>query len=254
MLIDTHVHLNHPELYQKIDEVINDAILNNVNKFFVVGYDVDTSKQAVEIANNYDNCYAIVGFHPTEIKDYTDKEYILLESLLTNKKVVALGEVGFDFHWDVTSKEEQMIAFVRQIKLAIKYKLPLSIHSRDALQLTYDTLKEYSANLVGGVMHSYSGSSEMAKEFIKLGFKLGISGPVTFKNVRTMKEVVEKIDLKYLLTETDSPYLTPHPYRGKENGPKYIPLIASTIASIKGISLEEVEKRIEENVKELFGV
>ena len=103
-------------------------------------------------------------------------------------------------------------------------------------------------------MHSYSGSSEMAKEFIKLGFKLGISGPVTFKNGRTMKEVVEKIDLKYLLTETDSPYLTPHPYRGKENGPKYIPLIASTIASIKGISLEEVEKRIEENVKELFGV
>ena len=254
MLIDTHVHLNHPELYQKIDEVINDAIMNNVNKFFVVGYDVDTSKQAVEIANNYDNCYAIVGFHPTEIKDYTDKEYILLESLLTNKKVVALGEVGFDFHWEVTSKEEQMNAFVRQIKLAIKYKLPLSIHSRDALQLTYDTLKEYSANLVGGVMHSYSGSSEMAKEFIKLGFKLGISGPVTFKNGRTMKEVVEKIDLKYLLTETDSPYLAPEQKRGEVNTPLNLSCITGKLAQELDMDEDKVIEITLANAKKLFKI
>ena len=254
MFIDTHVHLNHRELYSKIDDVINEAIVNNVKKFFVVGYDVETSLLAVEISEKYDCCFAIVGFHPTEIKDYTDKEYDLLESLLTHPKVVALGEVGFDFHWDTTTKEEQTIAFIRQIKLAIKYNLPLSIHSRDALQLTFDTLKEQGANKVGGVMHSYSGSYEMAKEFIKIGFKLGISGPVTFKNGKVMKEVVKNIDINHLITETDSPYLTPHPFRGKENGPKYIPLIVEEISRLKEQSIEEVEKKIEANVKELFGV
>lgn len=254
MYIDTHVHLNNVDLYKKIDEVINDAKSYNVNKFFVVGYDLESSKLAIEIAEKYDNCFAIIGFHPTEIKNYGTFEYDWLEQNLNHKKVVALGECGFDFHWDVTTKEEQVEAFIKQIKLAIKYNLPLSIHSRDALQLTYDILKENNAHLVGGVMHSYSGSYEMAKEFIKLNFKLGISGPVTFKNGKSMKEVCEKIDLKYLITETDSPYLTPHPYRGKENGPKYIPLIVDEIARIKSINTSEVEKKIEENVKELFGV
>ena len=254
MLIDTHVHLNNKDLYSKIDEVINDAVSCNVKKFFVVGYDLETSILAVKIAEKYDCCFAIVGFHPTEIKEYTDKEYLILEEMLTHDKVVAVGECGYDFHWDTTTKEEQEKAFIKQIKLAIKYNLPLSIHSRDALQLTYDTLKENSAHLVGGVLHSYSGSYEMAKEFIKLGFKLGISGPVTFKNGKTMKEVVEKVDLKYLITETDSPYLTPHPYRGKENWPKYIPLIFDEICSIKNMAKEDVEKILEENVKELFGV
>ncbi len=254
MFIDTHVHLNNKDLYCKINDVIKEAIDNNVHKFLVVGYDLETSKLAIEIANKYEYCYAIIGFHPTEIKNYSDEEYNWLESNLTNKKVVALGECGYDFHWDVTTIEEQKEAFIRQIKLAIKYKKPLSIHSRDALQLTYDTLKKYNANIVGGVMHSYSGSSEMAKEFIKLNFRLGISGPVTFNNGRTMKEVVENIDLKYLITETDSPYLTPHPHRGKENGPKYIPLIINKIAEIKNLQIDVVEKQIEENVKELFGV
>ena len=254
MFIDTHVHLNNKDLYAKIDEVINDAINNNVKKFLVVGYDLETSKLAIEIATRYEECYAIIGFHPTEVKDYTDKHYKWLEDNLIHPRVVALGECGFDFHWDVTTKEEQAEAFIKQINLAIKYNKPLSIHSRDALQLTYDTLKKHNAQVVGGVMHSYSGSSEMANEFIKLNFKLGISGPVTFKNGRTMKEVVERIDLKYIISETDSPYLTPHPYRGKENGPKYIPLIVDKIAEIKEMSVDEVEKQIEKNVKELFGV
>ena len=254
MFIDTHVHLNNKDLYAKIDEVINDARNNNVKKLLVVGYDLETSKLAIDIASKYEGCYAIIGFHPTEIKDYTEEHYKWLEENLTNPLVVGLGECGYDFHWDTTTKEEQEEAFIKQINLAIKYNKPLSIHSRDAIQLTYDTLKKYNAQLVGGVMHSYSGSSEMAKEFIKLNFKLGISGPVTFKNGKTMKEVVEKIDLKYLISETDSPYLTPHPYRGKENGPKYIPLIVSCISEIKKINIEDVEIQIEQNVKELFGI
>lgn len=254
MYIDTHVHLNNKDLYSKIDKVIEEAFNEGVNKFFVVGYDYETSKMAIKIAEEYDFCYAIIGYHPTEIKDYSDVEYKWLEDNLTHPKVIAIGECGYDFHWDTTTKEEQEEAFIKQIELAKKYSLPLSIHCRDAIQLTYDTLKKYHAEKVGGVMHSYSGSKEMANEFIKLGFVLGISGPVTFKNGKTMKEVVDNIPLEYLVTETDSPYLTPHPYRGHENGPKYIPLIINEISNIKGISINEVEIQIEKNVKRLFGV
>lgn len=254
MYIDTHVHLNNKDLYEKLDTVMNDAKNVNVSKFFVVGYDLETSKLAIKIAEKYDECFAIIGFHPTEIKYYTNVEYNWLEENITHPKVVALGECGFDFHWDTTTKEEQLNSFIRQIEIAKKYNKPLSIHSRDALQLTYDTLKKYHADTIGGVMHSYSGSKEMAKEFIKLNFILGISGPVTFKNGKVMKEVVEEIPMEYLITETDSPYLTPHPYRGKENGPKYIPLIIDEISLIKGITKEKIEKQIEENIKKMFGV
>lgn len=254
MFIDTHVHLNSKELSLHLEEVINDAFCNNVKKFIVVGYDLETSKFAIELSEKYDFCFASIGFHPTEIKNYTDEEYKWLDQVASHPKVVAIGEIGYDFHWDVTTKEEQTIAFVKQIEIAKKHKLPLIIHSRDAMQLTYDTLKREQANIIGGVMHSYSGSSEMAKEFIKLNFMIGISGPVTFKNGKSMKDVVDKIDLKYLLTETDSPYLTPHPYRGKENGPKYIPLIVDEISKIKNVSIDIVEKTIEKNVNNLFGV
>lgn len=253
MLIDTHVHLNSNELYVHLDEVINEAIANNVKKFIVVGYDLNTSKLAIELANKYEFCFASIGFHPTEIKDYSDEEYEWLEQNASHPKVIAIGEIGYDFHWDKTTLEEQKKAFIRQIKIAKKHRLPLIIHSRDAMKLTYDTLKE-EASECKGVMHSFSGSSEMASEYVKINFMIGISGPVTFKNGKSMKEVVNRIDLKYLLTETDSPYLTPHPYRGKENGPKYIPLIVEEIARIKGIKMEEVECQVEDNVKNLFGV
>lgn len=254
MFIDTHVHLNNKDLYQKIDEVMQQAKQVGVNKFFVVGYDFKTSKLAIDIASTYDNCYAIIGYHPTEIKEYTDDQYNWLEENAKKDCVVAIGEIGYDFHWDTTTKEEQYVAFVRQIEIAKRINKPISIHSRDAIELTLKTLVETNAKVVGGVMHSYSGSKEMAHKFIKENFYLGISGPVTFKNGRVMKEVVEEIDLKYLLTETDSPYLTPHPYRGKENGPKYIPIIAEEIARIKNIDIEDVKRQVEINVKDLFGV
>lgn len=254
MFIDTHVHLNNKDLYKKIDEVISEAQNVGVQKFFVVGYDFDTCKLAIKIANKYDNCFAVIGYHPTEIKEYTDEHYKWLEENAKQDCVVAIGEIGYDFHWDTTTKEEQYEAFVRQIEIAKRLNKPISIHSREAIDLTLKTLIETNAKVVGGVMHSYSGSKEMAKLFIKENFYLGISGPVTFKNGRVMKEVVEETDLKYLVSETDSPYLTPHPYRGKENGPKYIPLIVEEIANIKNISVSEVEKQIEINVKELFGV
>lgn len=253
MFIDTHVHLNNSDLNAKLKEVLDEAYLNRVDKFIVVGYDKESSKLAIELANKIDNCYASVGYHPTEIKDYTEEDYQELELMAKNSRVIAIGEVGYDFHWDVTTKEEQEYAFIKQIEIAKKLKLPLIIHSRDAHQITFDTLKNNNAKEVGGIMHSYSGSSELAKEYIKLNFCFGISGPVTFKNGKSMKEVVNDIDIKYLVSETDSPYLTPHPHRGEENGPKYIPLIVEEIANIKGITTEDAAINILNNVNRIFG-
>lgn len=254
MFIDTHSHLNSPTLYKKLEETLIESKNNNVSLFIVPGYDLETSKIALKLAEKYEFIYAAIGFHPTEIKEYTDIEYQWLEENVTNNKVVAIGEIGFDFHWDTTTKEEQLMAFKKQVEIAKKANKPLIIHSRDAIQLTYDMLKETNASIIGGVMHSYSGSLEMAPLFIKENFYLGIGGPVTFKNAKEIKKVVEHIDLKYLLSETDSPYLTPHPYRGTENSPKYIPLIVSEIANIKGIELEEVEEVLLHNTKRLFKI
>lgn len=252
MFIDTHVHLNNKDLEVHLEEVIHDALKNGVSKMVVVGYDVKTSLKAIELAHRYEWCYAIVGYHPTEIKGYSDKEYDLLEEMAQDEKVIAIGEIGYDFHWDTTTKEEQEDAFIRQINIAKKYHLPVSIHSRDAHQITFDTLKECGAYEIGGIMHSYSGSVEMAKEYIKMNFCFGISGPVTFKNGKNMQNVVKEIDAKYFVSETDSPYLTPDPFRGTENGPKYIPLIVKKMAEIKNITVEEMANIIMDNANRIF--
>lgn len=254
MFIDTHVHLNDITLYNKLDEVLLDATNNNVTHFIVVGFDLETSKRALELTKKIPNCYCAIGFHPTEIKDYKDEEYKWLDEHANDDKVIAIGEIGYDFHWDKTTEEEQEIAFIKQINIAKKHNLPLIIHSRDALEKTYLTLKEQHAELIGGVMHSYSGSYNYAPNFINLNFYLGISGPVTFKNGQKMKDVVKNIDLKYLLSETDSPYLTPEPYRGKENGPKNIPLIVEQIAKIKEISTLDAANVLMNNAKKLFKI
>ena len=252
MYIDTHVHLNDETLYNKLDEVLSDARENKVDHFIVVGYDLESSKRAIELTKVIPNCYCAIGFHPTEIGGYGDEEYKWLDEHASDDKVVAIGEIGYDFHWDKTTAEEQKEAFVKQIEIAKKHNLPIIIHSRDALEKTYLTLKETDASKIGGVMHSYSGSYEYAKNFLDLNFYLGISGPVTFKNGQKMKEVVKEIDINYLLSETDSPYLTPSPYRGTENGPKYIPLIVEKIAEIKVMPVSDVVGILMNNAKKLF--
>ena len=252
MYIDTHVHLNNPDLLVKVEEVISLAFEEGVQKFIVPGYDFETSKIALELAHKYPFVYAAIGYHPTEIKGYGEREYKWLEENVGDPKVVAIGEVGFDFHWDSTTKEEQEEAFIRQIEIAKKANKPLVIHSRDAIQLTYDTLKKHNASMVGGVMHCYSGSLEMAPLFIKENFYLGVDGPVTFSNAKEIVKVVKEIPIEWLVTETDSPYLTPHPYRGKENQPKYIPLIVNKISEIRGMEITEVAKVLFDNAQKLF--
>ena len=254
MFIDTHCHLNNDTLYKIREQIIKEANDVNVKIFIVPGYDLKTSKLAIKLAEENNNVFAAIGFHPTEIKEYGQKEYEWLEDAAKHPKVVAIGEIGYDFHWDTTTPEEQEESFKKQIEIAKRVGKPLIIHSRDAMQKTFDTLCETEAFTIGGVMHSYSGSVEMAKEFVKRGYFLGIGGPVTFLNAKDPKMVVSEIDLKHIITETDSPYLTPHPYRGKMNSPKYIPLIADKIVELKGIDLSTLEKQVCENVKNLFKI
>jgi len=254
MFIDTHVHLNSEQLYSNYKKHIEDARANQVEKMIVIGYDKTTSKLAIKIAHEYEFVYASVGFHPTDIGDLTGEDFEWLEYIAQDPKVVAIGECGFDFHWKKTTPTQQKYAFKRQIEIAKNLNKPLIIHMRDAAQITLDTLNEYGAAKVGGVMHCYSGSLEMAKEFIKTNFLISLGGPVTFKNSVETKKIASELDLKYLLSETDSPYLSPDPYRGQVNEPKNVVLVVQEISNIRNQSIEEVARGIMENAKKLFKI
>jgi len=183
------------------------------------------------------------------LDNISEDDYAFLESNIKNKKIVAVGEIGLDYHYENTNRDLQKYHFIRQLKLALKYDLPVIIHSRDCIQETYNILKEYP---VRGVLHCYSGSLEMAKEFIKMGFFISVGGIITFKNAKNIIEVIKNIDLSYIMLETDSPYLTPEPYRKYKNESMYIPLIANKIADIKGVSVELVMDVTTSNAEALF--
>ncbi len=250
MLIDTHVHLNNPKLYEDLDYYVDKAKQNKVEYMFVVGYSHETNQRAIAIAERYDFIYAIVGYHPTEAKDITRKDFEVLENLLHHKKVIGIGETGLDFYWDKEFQNAQIEVFEKHIELSKKYQKPLVIHMRDATDKTYQVLKKHAP--VKGVMHCYSGSSEMAPLFIDLGLHISLGGPVTFKNARVPKEVAKIVPLDYLLIETDAPYLAPHPFRGKQNDSSLLPYIAEAIASIKKVSFDTIAEKTSKNALRLF--
>ena len=253
MYVDTHSHLFDSAFDTDRLDVIEECLNQNVKKLIVVGFDKETNKLALELSSKYDFLYPTVGLHPTNLDDYSDDFFVYLEKLINERKeIVGIGECGLDYYWDDSKKELQKHVFKKQIELSLKYNLPLIIHSRDAIGDTLEVLKSVGKP-INGVMHGYSGSLEMAREFIKLGLKIGIGGVVTFKNAKNVKEVVKELDLSNFVLETDCPYLTPTPYRGKRNAPYYIPLIANEIASIKGIDVKEVEEATTKNANELFG-
>lgn len=227
-MIDTHVHLNDDTYNDNLEEIIEKANTNGINKMIVIGYDYNSSIKAIAIAEKYENIYAMVGLHPSNVIDETDKDLNWLKKLLTNKKVIGIGEIGIDLYWTKEYKDLQIEYFKKQLQLSLEYNLPISIHTRDAIELTYQILSE---NHYKGIIHCFSGSLEMANKFIKLGYYLGIGGVVTFKNTN-LKDVVKNISLESIVTETDSPYLTPVPFRGKVNKPEYIKLIVDEIANI----------------------
>ncbi|MCR4562469.1 MAG: TatD family hydrolase [Bacilli bacterium] len=255
MLVDSHCHLNDDILFDKRKEIISHAKDNGVRLILVVGWDVESSKKAVQIANEFDGVYAAVGVHPENLDTINERTIEDLRELAKDPKVKAIGEIGLDYHWFKEEKDHlyQKEWFIKQIDLANELGLPVSIHAREASQDTYDILKAHPVHKLGS-LHCYSGSPEMLKEFAKLGWSFGFDGPITFKNALTPKENVIACPLDRMLTETDSPYLSPMPYRGKTNEPAHILEIINQIALLKGLDRCVVEENIEKNFRNLFHV
>ncbi len=247
-LVDTHCHIYGEKYREDLDEVLERA--EEKLEFMVnIGYDMESSKISVEMANKYPFVYATVGFHPTDIAGYNEEAEKELLKLAENPKVLAIWEIGIDYHWMKDEKEIQKEVFRKQMELARKAGKPVVIHTRDAMEDTINILNEYMD--VEGIVHCYPGSFESAMKLVDR-YYFGINGVVTFKNNKKTKEAVEKIPLERLILETDAPYLTPMPYRGKRNEPSYVYYVAKEIAEIKGISIEEVIRVTTENAKKAY--
>lgn len=252
MLIDTHVHLNSPKFNEDLDEVIQRARHNDVKTMIVIGFDKPTNRRAIELAEQYPFLYATVGYHPTEAKNITAKDFELLRQQLTHKKVVGVGECGLDFYWDKDHVAQQIDVFETQIRLSKEFHKPLIIHMRDASEATFNVLEEHAP--VNGIMHCYSGSAEMVPLFLELGLHISLGGPVTFVNGHKPKAVARVVPLDKLLIETDAPYLSPHPFRGKRNEPARVKLVAEEIARQQQVSYQTVADATTHNAKALFRI
>ena len=253
MLFDTHAHYDDERFDEDRDTLLASMPENNVGLILNPGCDVESSRKAVSYANKYPFVYAAVGIHPDEVGCLNEENFAQMKELFKEEKVVAVGEIGLDYYWDNEPREVQKKWFIRQLELARELDLPVLIHSREAAADTMEIMKEHAKGL-SGVIHCFSYSLEQAREYVKMGFYLGIGGVVTFKNAKKLKEVVEYAPLDYLLLETDSPYLAPEPYRGKRNCSLYLNYVAEEIARIKKISYEEVVETTKKNAQKLFGV
>lgn len=247
--IDTHAHI-YNEYFEDISEIINRA--NNANIKYIInsGTNAYSNKEVIEHSMKFDNMFCTIGIHPEHASDYTEKDIEFIRNNLSNNNVIGIGEIGLDYYYTVDNKEEQIKLFEKQLKLAEENNLPVVIHSRDATLDTINILNKYN---VKGIIHSFSGSYESACEYIKMGYLLGVNGVVTFKNSK-IKEVYEKIDLKNLVFETDCPYLTPHPFRGKRNEPSYIEYTSDFLSELKSISIDELADLTTKNVIDLFSL
>lgn len=247
MFVDTHCHL-YRSYYENLDDIIEQIKQSEIHRVINNGCDKNTNIEVIELINKYDLMYGAIGIHPESANEYTQDDLDFVEENIKNNKIVAIGEIGLDYYWVKDNKDKQKELFEYQLKLAEKYNIPVIVHSREATQDTIDILKKYN---VKGIIHSFSGSYEVAQIYIKMGFLLGINGVVTFKNCN-LKDVIERIDVSNIVLETDSPYLTPVPNRGKRNDPTKVMDIAKFIADIKGISLIELSEVINGNLDKLF--
>ncbi|RFA35885.1 hydrolase TatD [Virgibacillus dokdonensis] len=252
MLFDTHVHLNARNFFEDRDETIQRAFDAGVTHMVVVGFDRATIPLAIEIAEQYETIYAAIGWHPVDAVDMTEQELEWIEELSSHPKVVALGEMGLDYHWDKSPKDVQKEVFRKQIRLAKKLQMPIIIHNREATEDIIAILQEEQAASVGGIMHCYNDSVNYIQDCLDMNFYISLGGPVTFKNATLPKEVAVQVPLDRLLIETDAPFLAPHPYRGKRNEPAYVTLVAEKIAALRGMSIEEVGEITTKNAHTLF--
>ncbi len=251
MIIDSHSHYDDERFSSDREQVLFDLKNHNVEKIINVGYNLESSENAVLLANKYDFIYAAVGFHPSDAKDLTDDAMNRLIELTKDKKVVAWGEIGLDYHYDNIDKDAQKEAFIKQMKIAKELNLPVSIHTRDAMADTLEIVKKFQTP---GVFHCYSGSLEIAKELVKIGYYISFSGTVTYKNAKNVKEVAKWIPSDRYLIETDCPYLAPEPVRGKRNDSRNLNYTAQHIAELRNVSVEQVIRESCENTKRLFGI
>ena len=252
MIFDTHAHYDDKQFDDDREELLESMKEQNVGTIINVGASFAGCLRSVELAEKYPFVYAAVGVHPDEVGELDEDKIEWMRQTAKNcEKVVAIGEIGLDYHWDVEPREVQQKWFVRQMELARELGLPISVHSREAAQDTFDLICAHGEGL-SGVIHCYSYSSEMAVEYIKRGYHIGVGGVVTFKNAKKLKETVIEIPLERIVLETDCPYMAPTPHRGERNHSGYIDLVAGAVANLKGLSKEEVIAVTEENARKLF--
>ncbi len=253
ILTDTHCHLYSEEFTADIDTVVQHAENEGVQKFYLPAIDSTATEAMLALENRFPGkCIAMMGLHPCYVKENYKQELEAVTHWMKQRKFAAVGEIGLDYYWDKTFVKEQEEAFRMQIEWSIQYEMPIVIHTRNAMQETINIVKEYVPKGVRGIFHCFSGSNESAKEIIKAGFYLGIGGVVTYKKAG-LAEVLEQIDLEYLVLETDAPYLTPVPFRGKRNESSYLKYIAARLAEIKNVPVEEVAAVTTANAQKIFG-
>ena len=252
MFIDTHCHLYLSEFETDINEVILNANIANVGSFYLPAINSETHKEMIELENKFpQQCFAMMGLHPCYVKENYISELELVQEWLNKRSFAAIGECGLDFYWDKSFVKEQYIALEKQIEWALQLNKPIVLHTRNATQETIDVIETYRSENLKGIFHCFGGSLNEAQQIIELGFSLGIGGVVTYKNAG-LDLILKEIDLKHIVLETDAPYLSPVPFRGKRNEPAFLHQVAEKIAQIKSCSLEEVAKVTSANAKSIF--
>ncbi len=253
MIIDTHTHIYLNDFENSIEEILQRANTEGVQQFYLPAIDSETFEQIITLEKKYpEQCFAMAGLHPCSVKENYKDELAFVKKQLENRKFVAIGEIGLDYYWDKTFAAQQTEAFTMQMQWAVDYNVPISIHTRNAMGETIELVKPFAQKGLRGIFHCFGGSVESANEIIKMGFYLGIGGVVTYKKAG-LAETLEHIDLKHLVLETDAPYLTPVPFRGKQNEPSYLKYVVQKIAEIKNCTVAEVENITTQNAKNIFG-
>ena len=251
-IFETHAHYDDEWFHEDREKLLESLPDNGIETVVNIAASLDSIPTTIALAEKYDYIYAAIGVHPSETKDLTEENFSIVRQMAQHEKAVAVGEIGLDYYWDETDRNVQKYWFERQIELARELKKPLVIHSRDAAKDTMDMMKALHTQEIGGVIHCFSNSVEMAREYIKMGFYIGVGGVVTFKNARVLKEVVQEIPLERIVLETDSPYLAPVPYRGKRNCSLYLPYVVAAICELKQVSEEEVVRITNKNAHNLY--
>ena len=254
MIIDSHAHYNDEVFDGDRDEILGGLASRGVELVVNIGTDIESSRYSIDLTNKYDKVYAVVGFHPDYVDDVTEEDYLLMREMLKEEKVVGIGEIGLDYHYTKENKEAQIRCFERQLAIAKEMDMPFVIHSRDAAKDTLDIMKAHQNDGLSGILHCFSYSKEMAREYVKMGYYIGIGGVVTFKNAINIKEVVAEVPIDRIVVETDCPYLAPAPFRGKRNESMYLKYIVEEIARIKSLPAEEVVEKANQNAKDVYRI